>query len=97
MRSTRFRSRKPMSKSSNRNTKPLRTIFTLRPEAFYRRHQVVALFRKYEKMRERLTLRKSLEPNCFVFGRIIDDRAGSGAPHRRKTSSTPHRDIRWIV
>ena len=56
-----------MSKSSNRNTKPLRTIFTLRPDAFYRHHQDVALSRKYEKMRERLTLEMSLEPILFRF------------------------------
>ena len=56
-----------MSKSSNRNAKPLRTIRTLRPDPFYRRHRVVALSRKYEKMRERLTLEKSLEPILFRF------------------------------
>lgn len=56
-----------MSKSSNRSAKRLRTIFTLRPDAFCSRHRVVALSRKYEKMRERLMLGKSLEPMLFRF------------------------------
>src|SRR5882757_6916184 len=100
MPSTKFRNRSRKSKWSRPTSIQPKTIFRLRLEAT--RHRGVARLRKYEKIEERPRLRGNAKQVRRVsfrlvlrFWRIIDDRAG--AANRRKTSSTPHRAVRWIV